>query len=262
MPATDLSNSVGYGKNSSPTEGKHLIAGPLSINSDTYGSKPIDGRLMIAIRNLAGGDSKSYVQMHLLNDLVFGPGQLWNLTPGPKQSNVDMERDVETPLKRAVLGRGLVIRFEAKVAYKNDPTTAAPTDLNHNPDKYRFQHIDFKATQLEYDQVSLSWKKAAAQDGDVKAIDGAHVNWRYGSLSPLTPKPHIFDTATTWTDLVAVGIQSAAAKRIVAFVKKHPAWRATGTGKQQQLATAVKNSDGGTRIPNISSWKATAVFWT
>ena len=83
--------------------------------------------------------------MHLLNDLVFGPGQLWNLTPGPKQSNVDMEHLVEDPLKCAVLDKALVIDFEAIVNYKNDPTTATNIQIDQNPDNYRFQYIDFKA---------------------------------------------------------------------------------------------------------------------
>lgn len=262
LPPTNLGASAGYGGNSPPTEGKHVVADPLSINSATPGSKPTDGRLMTSIRNRAGANSKSYVQMHLLNDLVFGPGQLWNLTPGPKQSNVDMEHLVEDPLKRAVLGKGLVLRFEAKVTYKNDPTTASLVDINQSPGKYRFDHIDFKATQLEYDQAAKSWKTAAVQDPDVRKVNGARVNWRYGNLPPLTPKPKILDRSTTWQELVAVGVQPAAAKRIVAFLKKEPTWTPGGKNKQQELAEAVKVSDGQTRIPNITSWKATDVYWT
>ncbi len=262
LPPTNLKASVGYPSPSPPTEGKHVIANPLSINSTTSGSPPTDGRLMKAIRNLAGTNSKSYVQMHLLNDLVFGPGLLWNLTPGPKQSNVDMEQKVEDHLKRAVLGKGLVIRFEAEVDYSNDPTTASNTEIAQNPDKYRFQHIDFTAKQLEYDPTSHTWDEAAVQDADVAAIDGARINWRYGSLPPLRPKPRIFDPATTWKDLVDVGVQPSAAKRIVAFVAANPSWRPTGAKKQQKLADAVKKWDGGTRVPNVSSWSATAVLWT
>lgn len=256
LPATDLSKST------KDIEGKLVIANPLSINSATSGSKPTDGRLMKAIRARAGPASKSYVQMHLLNDLVFGPGELWNLTPGPKQSNVDMERDVEDPLKRAVLGKGLVINFEARVIYANDPTTASAVAIAQNPDKYRFQQIVFKAEQLEYDPTSLTWKKAAKPDKDVDDIDGARVNWRYGGLEPLTPKPRILDPKTTWQELVEVGVQPAAAKRIVAFVNANAKWRPGGADRQKQLAAAVKAWDKQTRVPNVSSWKATAVLWS
>ena len=217
---------------------------------------------MTSIRNLAGPQSKSYVQMHLLNDLVFGPGQLWNLTPVPKQSNVYMEKNVEDPLKRAVLGKGLVINFEAKVNYNNDPNAATNIQIQQNPDKYRFQSIDFSAEQLEYDQASSSWGPAAVQDPDVKKVNGSRVTWRYGSLTPLVPKPRILDPATTLQELTAANIQPAAAKRIMAFITNNPAWRPGGGNKQQQLAQAVKAWDNGKTIPNISSWKATSVLWT
>ena len=256
LPPTDLSQSA------NTIEGTHVIARPLSINSATSGSKPRDGRLMDAIRKRAGPDSKHYMQMHLLNDLVYGPGELWNLTPGPRQSNIDMQADIEDPLKRAVLGKGLVINFDAEVDYNHDPTTASDTDIEHNPDKYRFQYIHFLADQLEYDKATQTWQSAAVQDVDVQKVDGAKLKWRYGSLEPLTPKPHIFDTKTTGKDLNAVGVQPAAAQRIVAFVNANPTWRPAPANKQKQLAAAVKKWDGESRVPNISSWKATAVYWS
>lgn len=262
MPLTDLSTSASHGNDAAPTEGTHVVAAPLSIKSNNPGSAPKDGRLMTSIRNLAGSQSKSYVQMHLLNDLVFGPGQLWNLTPGPKQSNVDMEKNVEDPLKRAILGKGLVINFEARVNYNNDPNTATNIQIQQNPDKYRFQSIDFSAEQLEYDQASSSWGPAAVQDPDVQKVNGSRVTWRYGSLTPLVPKPRILDPATTLQELTSANIQPAAAKRIMAFVKNNSAWRPSGGNKQQQLAQAVKAWDNGRTIPNISSWKATSVLWT
>ncbi|GEM_PF-1160336 len=262
MPLTNLSTSAKYGNDAAPTEGSHVVATPLSIKSGTAGSAPKDGRLMTSIRNLAGLQSKSYVQMHLLNDLVFGPGQLWNLTPGPKQSNVDMEKNVEDPLKRAVLGKGLVINFEAQVNYNNDPIAATNIQIQQNPDKYRFQSIDFTAEQLEYNQATQSWVPASMQDPDVAKVNGSRVTWRYGSLTPLVPKPRILDSATTLHELTSANIQPAAATRIMAFVKNNPAWQPNGANKQAQLAKAVKNWDKGKTIPNISSWKATSVLWT
>ncbi|HEU4324721.1 MAG TPA: DUF4157 domain-containing protein [Roseiflexaceae bacterium] len=262
MPKTDLSTSTNYNQDSSPTEGKHVIAKPLSIQSAKAGSPPHDGRLMTAIRNLAGPEHKSYFQMHLLNDLVFGPGQLWNLTPGPRQSNIDMESLIEHPLKNAVLGKGLVIEFEAKVNYANDPTAVDDQTIKHQPNKYRFQHIDFAAKQLAFDSHTKTWQTAAKQDPDVQAINGKRVNWRYGSLTPLVPKPSIVNPNTTVAELTVVGISPGAAKRIVAFIKANPNWKPGGKNKQQQLATAVKKWDGMARAPKISDWKATAVYWT
>lgn len=220
---TDLSGSTNYQSNAKPTEGKKVVADPLSLNSKSVGHKPNDGRLMESIRNLAGPDSKSYKQMHLLNDNVFGPGELWNLTPGPAKSNSDMEHGVETNLKAAIIDKGLVIEFIAEVNYPNDPISATQKAIDQNPDMYRFKDISFKAKEYEFDSTSKTWKKVAAKDPDVQAINGAKVTWKYGNLTPLRPKPKILDPATTADDLKAAGIPSAAALRIVAFVAaKHP----------------------------------------
>jgi hypothetical protein len=262
MPETDLSGSAKFGKNAAPVEGTHVVARRLSIRSATSGSPPNDGRLMKSIRKLAGPQSKSYVQMHLLNDLVFGPGELWNLTPGPKQSNVDMEAIIEHPLKNAVLGKGLVITFAATVNYSHDPNVATDTQIQQNPDKYRFQSISFTASQLEYNAVVADWEVAGKQDPDIAAINGKRVYWRYGNLTPLVPKPRIFDLATTAQDLRNVNMQPAAAQRIYNFIQANQIWRPSGANKQKQLAMAVKHWDHGKTLPNTSTWSATSVLWT
>lgn len=250
------------GGDSPPVEGSLIKANPLSILSATSGSKPKDGRLMKSIRAAAGPQSKSYVQMHLLNDLVFGPGQLWNLTPGPKQSNSTMESIIEDPLKRAILDKGLTINFEAEVNYNQDPMSATQKQIDQAPNDYRFTFIKFKAEELEYDPTNKIWIRAAVQDPDVAAINGKKVNWDYGSLKPLVAKPRILDNATTISDLITAKIQPAAAARIYAYVQANPGVSFSGAGKQKKLANAVKKWDGGTTIPNISSWKATSVLWS
>lgn len=261
MKATVLTGD-NVGVDAAPIEGKLVRARPLSILSAASGSKPHDGRLMKAIRTAAGPQSKSYVQMHLLNDLVFGPGQLWNLTPGPKQSNSTMESVIEDPLKRAILDKGLMINFEAEVTYNKDPMAATQKQIDQDPNDYRFTSIKFKAEQLEYDATVPGWVPAAVQDPDVKAIHNKKVNWDYGGLTPLVAKPRILDAATTVADLVAANIQPAAAARIFAYVQANPGATFGGAGKQKKLANAVKAWDGQKNIPNISSWKATAVLWT
>jgi hypothetical protein len=264
VPDTDLSGSTNHGGNSGAVEGKKVVAKPLTINSNTWGSKPKDGRLMKAIRKSAGAESKGYKQMHLLNDLVFGPGQLWNLTPGPGKSNSEMESKVEHYLKRAVLGKGLVINFEATVNYANDPCTAKDTQIEQNPDRYRFQSISFDAEQLTYDTKKKDWVRKIPQDKDVAAIDGETINWNYGKLTPLTSKPSIVDPKTSANDLETYGIPTAEAARIVAFIqamdKNGTPYTASGVGKKEKLAKAVEKWDG---IKGFdTSWNATKVFWT
>ncbi|MCB9232339.1 MAG: DUF4157 domain-containing protein [Bacteroidia bacterium] len=266
VPQTDLSTSDNFGNNGSPTEGTHVKAKPLSIKSATAGSPPHDGRLMAAIRNLAGANSKSYVQMHLLNDLVFGPGELWNLTPGPKKSNSDMEKQVEDPLKRAILSKGLVIDFEAIVTYKNDPNAATTSDINKDPDNYRMTSIKFKAVQKVYHGPSNSWVTKLVQDPDVTKVHNSTINWKYGSLPPLVPKPRIMHPGTMVAALTAIGLKNAAATRIVAFIAATSVGGAAvpigGGDKKGQLADLVKAFDGKSTKPNMAGWKATDVLWT
>lgn len=264
LPPTDLSTSVGYPSNAHPTEGKHLIADPLSLNSKSVGHRPNDGRLMTAIRHLAGPQASSYKQMHLLNDNVFGPGELWNLTPGPAKSNTDMENLVETYLKNAVISKGLVIGFEAIVTYKHDPVAASQQDINHNPDKFKFEEINFKAYEYAFDGGTNTWKKVPNKDSDIKKIHGAKIKWKYGNLPPLKPKPRILDPATTVQELVDAGIPLAAARRISNFVgdtfKKKGRVSIPPTNKKQNLAEMVKDFDGKKKM--ATGWNASAVFWT
>ena len=217
---------------------------------------------MTAIRARAGkAYKKSYKQMHLLNDLIYGPGELWNLTPGTAQSNKSMESEVEDPLKRAVMGKGLVVNFEAEVHYNNDPTLATNTEISQNPNKYRMQRISFKAEQLEYDEGNKQWEKATIQDSDVAAVDGASIYWNRGSLPPLNTKPRIIDTATTVQDLEDADIPTAVANRIHAWVQATNPGKFTGQNKKAQLAELVENYDNAGPL-DTSGWNATSVLWT
>jgi hypothetical protein len=200
--------------------------------------------------------------MHLLNDNITGPGELWNLTPGPTKSNNDMTAGVEKNLKKAILDLGAVMTFTAEVDYKNDPMTATTNDIDDNPDKYRFNHIAFKATQWAADSATKKYKPGVNVDQEVKNVNGAKVTWQWGTLPPLVPKPLILSTAD-WKELKGVGISEAAAKRIVAFNAAggfaNVGKLAPTADKQQKLLDAVKLYDGGNNFK--LSWKANDVYW-
>ncbi len=152
LPPVDLSGSTHYRQNSGDVEGIYVKADPLSLNSKIYGHGPHDGRLMTAVRKAAGpAERKAYKQMHLLNDNVFGPGELWNLTPGTAKTNTNMESKIEDPLKRAIIDKGLVMTFEAIVNYTYDPNLATDTDIDQDPAKYLFKDISFKAREWSPD---------------------------------------------------------------------------------------------------------------
>lgn len=268
LPKTVLSG-INHPSNSGNTEGKKATADPLSLSSSTAGSAPTnDSRLMDAIRGVATplGENKSYKMMHLLNHKVFGPGELWNMTPGPAASNVQMERDIETPLKRAIHDKGLVIGFEAVVDYKADPMVQSQPELNRNPDGYRFKKIDFTAWEYELDAAGNAFSQVSTSpDADVTAINGSRVTWDYGGLTVLREKPRLLDPSTTEQDLRDAGL-TAVAKKIWQFNQdvaagKVAAFVVPKGDKKAALMTHIKTVNNDSRkAPD--NWNANAVNWS
>ncbi len=270
LDKTDLSASADHGRTGPKIVGSHVIADPLSVRSDTYGSAPGKaGTLMKAIKNQAiqsGGKSKNFKQMHLLNDNVFGPGEPWNLTPGTPKSNIRHEKDVETPLKRAIFEKGLVLRFEAIVDYRNNPATASDLAISQNPDLYRFNQIRFKAKEHVFDPITQTFTLQKSADPDVQAIDGYRLPWDWGGIKPLVPKPSILK-CTDASELTAIGMGQAVARRIVAFNIAKPAFHPLnapntfpGTKKREALIALIARHDGKKQMP-AKSFDATKVFW-
>jgi hypothetical protein len=267
MPQPDASRSTDFGKDTDPTEGTKVVVEKLSLNMQSTGYKPHDGRLMKAIRKLAGTERKSYKQMHLLNDNVFGPGQLWNLTPGPAKSNSEMESKVEHHLKKAVIDKGLVIDFEAEVDYKNDPVGASDQDIEADPDAYRFQSIKFRAKQYDFDSKASAWVPSKTPSPSVQNINGATINWNWGSLTPLGAKAPI--TSTDPKLLVSSGIPKKLAA-IIANYNKFNKGAYMITGKKDKkgelkglLVDYLKEEEGYKKVslPGWDGWKATCVVW-
>jgi len=267
---TDLSGSENYGNNGSAIEGTHLIADPLTVRSDTSGSKPKkDSRLTLAIRNrakTAGQKAKNFKQMHLLNDNLFGPGLPWNLTAGTPKCNTKHEAEIEKPLKKAIYEKGLMLRYEAIVTYGMDPMAASDTDIKSKPDLYRFQRITFVAKEYTYDPLLNTFTLGAKpKDPHVKKVDGAVLHWNWGNTKQLVAKPKVL-RSTDVNELVTVGIPNAAAVRIVAYnvanPKGHPSKTKgiKGTDKQAALISLVAAHDGKRRMSD--KWKSTSVLWS
>jgi hypothetical protein len=177
-----------------------------------------------------------------------------------------MEKNVETHLKRAILDKGLVLRFEAIVDYPNDPLRATDAEIEQNPGKYHFKKIKFKAVEKVPDPRTKKYvNKASSSDEDVKAINDAEVGWNRGSLTPLTPKPKILST-TDAQELINVDIRRADAERIVNFNRAaRGTFTVTGSGKKEQLAEAIKHweMNNGINKRKISIvWVASRVLWS
>jgi hypothetical protein len=224
---------------------------------------------MNTMRHVAAplNENKGYKMMHLLNHNVFGPGQLWNMTPGPSKSNGDMERDIETSLKRAVLDKGLIIGFEAKVTYKNDPMIETQAELNRNPDRYRFSKITFSAWQYELNAMGTAYdQRSAKRDVEVTDIDGGVVNWNYGGLTLLRDKPRILDPNTIVQDLIDAGISNAAAQKIWQYNQDIKAGTIPAPAKTASTTRKVRSrrrSRTPTKDKRImeTKWKASDVSW-
>ncbi len=109
---TDLGNS---------TVGKHVKAEPLSYkppDNGWTGSQPGDGNQFWKQVNLR---KDTYVQGHLLNHHLFGPGIDENLVPISRKMNSRMSAMVEQDLKRRVLEQYKVISYEITVEFGSWP---------------------------------------------------------------------------------------------------------------------------------------------
>lgn len=219
VPQTDLTDSEYHTVTTPDVVGKRLVADPLSSRSKIAGSTAVDGDLMTAYRSrisAINGNTKNAVQAHLLNMKTWGPGQLWNLTPASKQFNSDMESTIETPLKKAVIDKHLVIYFEAEVSYHNHPLG---TDYTTDPEKYLFSSIKFKAHQLHEDVTQKDFIQVSTIPDDPLVTQlNKTMPWNQGNLPRLTPMPSI-RTETDPEKFTKLGWPASAAEALTSLNK-------------------------------------------
>jgi hypothetical protein len=92
-----------------------MKADPLSINPGTNaGSAPLEeGKLMQSVKRR----SSAFINGHLLNHNVHGPGRTFNLVPITRSMNGIMASGPEEAVKKAVLEKNQVVRYTVAVAY-------------------------------------------------------------------------------------------------------------------------------------------------
>ncbi|MBK9017670.1 MAG: DNA/RNA non-specific endonuclease [Saprospiraceae bacterium] len=67
-----------------------------------------------------------------MNHNLHGPGKKWNLTPGTKEINAQMEKEVESKAKEAVEA-GKVVFYEVQVNYHDiKGQEAFPREIGSN----------------------------------------------------------------------------------------------------------------------------------
>jgi hypothetical protein len=107
------------------TLGSEMDADPLSKNSGgLVGSGPkgkSDWWPFLQQRHQLG-TGLYWVQGHLLNDNVHGPGEPQNLTPLSGTSNTNMETNGERAIKQAVLNQGKVVHYKVWADWALSPS--------------------------------------------------------------------------------------------------------------------------------------------
>ncbi len=100
--------------------GKHVKLEPLSLKppaeGEWRGSEPGYGNAFFRAVNQR---AYTYVQGHLLNHHLFGPGKDFNLVPISRSLNTQMSADCEEPVKEAVLDERKVVSYDVSVAFGN-----------------------------------------------------------------------------------------------------------------------------------------------
>ena len=103
-----------------------------------------------------------YIQGHLLNQQLGGPGRMYNLTPITENSNVhDHEKNVEKHVKSWVNDKKKVAYYEVTADY---PSPTTPASLTTQKQKEAFatkklvRELTCTAYKKEFD--GTSWKKA------------------------------------------------------------------------------------------------------
>ena len=121
--------------------GVKMVAKPLSINPGGHrGSIPgQESDIWKAVNQRKG----TYVRGHLLNHHVHGPGENKNLIPITGSLNTTMETQVESEVKKLVLGENRVVNYEVKAVGKQNKRKFIP-DESKLPG-----YLNFKITPLK-----------------------------------------------------------------------------------------------------------------
>jgi phage-related protein len=100
---------------SGDTVGEQMVASPLTLNpGGLSGSQPFKES---ALWKDVNRRPMTYVQGHLLNHHVHGPGDLFNMAPITRKANTLMESRFESDVKKAVLTERKVIEYRVTMHF-------------------------------------------------------------------------------------------------------------------------------------------------
>ncbi|MCP3902777.1 MAG: DUF4157 domain-containing protein [Planctomycetes bacterium] len=131
---------VKYGALSAEQGGTEAEARVLSQNSGgSQGSEPADGPpIWTAVKDRrSDGDKRAYVQGHLLNHNVHGPGKRFNMTPITYKANAEHKVGIEKKIKELVLDEAKVVYYRVTAKYDGHPGSPDYLSLKKKPAEQR-----------------------------------------------------------------------------------------------------------------------------
>jgi hypothetical protein len=136
---TNPPSVINYGPVNAEGAGTEMRASILSTNRP-QGSRPSDNPpiwQMVNRRRYKDSAYGPYVQGHLLNERLGGPGRAYKLTPISRQMNSSHERLVEADIKAAVdaANGGSVVSYTVIPTYVHHPTRSFQQILNNKADR-------------------------------------------------------------------------------------------------------------------------------
>jgi DNA uptake protein ComE-like DNA-binding protein len=161
------------------------------LSPDAAGSKGTepadDPPIWQAVHNRMNDENKrAYVQGHLLNHNVYGPGKRFNMTPISYKANDEHKRGVEQDVKKFVLDKNQVVYYQITATYGDHPKSSDYLRLSNlapsarsplENDQLRTMEADRKlCTQLSFVAYTLkpegsNWTKdQSISHGPVKNV--------------------------------------------------------------------------------------------
>lgn len=142
---------------------RRMLACPLTINGPP-GSEP-DGKASWWVKylnvNTLGHSKRAWVQGHLLNHHIHGPGIPVNLVPITDQLNRIMERWAEKFVKDEILKKGHILKYEVTVNWLAGALSGQGSDWLGNASKHAagmHQAFDNLKTGECLAPTSVSWE--------------------------------------------------------------------------------------------------------
>jgi hypothetical protein len=140
--------------------GQHVKAEPLSMkppqDGNWRGSEPGFGNEFFRAVNKR---EYTYVQGHLLNHHLFGPGQDFNLVPIHRKLNTQMSAECEEKVKQSVLSQNKVVSYDITVHFGTwSPQYTHISEENDLPTSIRLQAYEMERKKNTKGDDPADWK--------------------------------------------------------------------------------------------------------